>query len=249
MRLGILQCDSVNPDLRNEYGDYPDMVRALMTEVDPGIEFRVYDLPSGEFPQSTDECDAWITTGSKWSVYDPDDWIADAHELVRALHTDRRLMIGICFGHQLIARALGGSVEKSDRGWGVGVHTTRILEQRDWMQPTARHLSLLVSHQDQVMTLPENAVLLAGHDFCPYDMFQIGEHILTFQGHPEFRPDYARALLNLRREQVGETTWREAIASLDSRIDRTVAATWIRQFLAQAARSDLGSFTTVRDKG
>ena len=234
MRLGILQCDSVRPELQPEFGDYPDMFQRLLTTAEVQPEFRVYDLTAGEFPETPDECDAWLFTGSKWSVYDPDEWIVRAHEFARELHASRQPTIGICFGHQLISRALGGRVEKAPIGWGVGVHTARILRHEPWMQPDCDKLSLLVSHQDQVIEPPAGAELLAGHEFCPYDMFRIGEHILTFQGHPEFRPGYSQATMDMRRDTLGEDVYRAGVASLDNSIDPDVAAAWIHSFIARA---------------
>lgn len=234
MRIGILQCDSVREDLQPDFGDYPDMFQCLLRRQDPGLEFRVHDLTRGESPESLDACDAWLFTGSKWSVYDDEDWIGHAHELAQRLHATQRPTIGICFGHQLIARALGGRVEKAPAGWGVGVHTARVLARREWMQPERRSLSLVVSHQDQVMALPPGADLLAGHEFCPHDILQIGEHTLTFQGHPEFPKAYSRATMEQRRGLVGEDAYREGIASLAAPIEEDVAATWILRFLERA---------------
>lgn len=234
MHLGILQCDSVRTELQPAFGDYPDMFRTLLTTETLAPAFRVYDLTHDVFPASLDQCDAWLFTGSKWSVYDAEPWIARAHELVRTLHEERRPTVGICFGHQLVARALGGRVEKAAAGWGVGVHTIRIREQRPWMEPARRTLSLLVSHQDQVLELPPGAELLAEHAFCPYDMFQIGDHILTFQGHPEFTRDYSRATMEHRRAIIGDTTFAEGTASLAAGIEPGVAAAWIHGFLERA---------------
>lgn len=234
MRLGILQCDTVHEDLQGDFGDYPGMFLRLLDGPDQGIDFRIYNLTRGEFPADVRECDAWLITGSKWSVYDPEDWIQRGHQLVRELHDARRPTVGICFGHQMIARALGGRVDKAAVGWGVGVHTARIIRHRPWMQPSRETLPLLVSHQDQVTELPPGAVRLAGHDFCPYDMFDIGDHIITFQGHPEFIPDYSRATMERRREIIGEDTYRRGIASLEQSIEDAVAARWILRFLGQA---------------
>lgn len=234
MRIGILQCDSVREDLQPAFGDYPDMFKYLLRRAEPGLEFRVHDLTRDESPESLDECDAWLFTGSKWSVYDDDDWIARAHELAQRLHAAQRPTIGICFGHQLIASALGGRVEKAPAGWGVGVHTTRLLAQREWMQPERGKLSLVVSHQDQVMKLPPGAELLAGHEFCPHDILQIDEHTLTFQGHPEFPKEYSRATMEQRRALIGEEAYREGMASLSAAIEEDVAAAWILRFLERA---------------
>ena len=237
MRLGILQCDSVLEDLQPEFGDYPGMFQRLLTTGDHQPEFRTYDMPRGVFPERLDDCDAWLFTGSKASVYDPDEWIARARDVVRELHRERRPTIGICFGHQLIADTLGGRTEKSANGWGVGVHTTRLLAQRPWMVPQRETLSLPVSHQDQVVALPPGAECLAGHDFCPIDMFQLGDHILTFQGHPEFPKSYSQATMDKRRDVIGESTWQSGTASLTQTVHPEVAASWIHHFLDNALRA------------
>lgn len=237
MRLGILQTDSVRPELRKTFGDYPDMFERRFRALAPDLEFRTWNLPADEFPDSIDDADAWLITGSKWSVYDSEEWIARAHEFVRELHAARRPILGICFGHQLVARALGGEVEPAG-AWGVGVHTARIHEQPSWMQPALPTISMLVSHQDQVTKAPAEARILAGHSFCPNDMMQIDDHILTFQAHPEFEPGYSRALIELRREQIGEETYREGLASLNSPIQGDIATAWMLRFLGREPVND-----------
>lgn len=237
MHLGILQCGAVPEALRGEFGDYPEMFRRLLSRVDPSLTFAAFDLTAGRFPDALHECDGWLLTGSKWSVYDDADWIHRAHALARQLDAERRPTVGVCFGHQLLAQALGGEVRKSQRGWGAGVHTAEILDARpSGMEAPRRTLSLLVSHQDQVATLPPGAELIAGHAFCPYDMFRIGSHILTVQGHPEFSRDYVQALMATRREQIGEETFQRAMASLDTPTDELIVARWIVAFLENAAR-------------
>lgn len=246
MRLGILQCDSVRPHLQPEFGDYPQMFERLLTIAPGQPEYRVYDLTRDEFPASVDECDAWLITGSKRSVYEGDAWIERAHEFVRELHTARRPLIGICFGHQMVARALGGRVDAAAAGWGTGRHVSYVMRPKPWMDPPREQLALLVSHQDQVKEPPPGAEILAGHDFCPYDMFQVGDHILTFQGHPEFEPGYSRALIELRREQIGPEHAEPALASLTQPLDSPVAAQWIWRFIDQAAAAGADSADTMR---
>lgn len=229
MRLGILQCDSVRPEWQKEFGDYPDMFQRLLGPIDAGLRFRVYDLTRGRFPATPEACDAWLFTGSKWSVNDDDAWIRRAEEMVVELDRRRRPTIGVCFGHQLIARALGGRVEQASN-WGVGVHATQVLRQQPWMEPPAHELSLIVSHQDQVVALPPGATHLASHPFCPYAMYQIGEHILSLQGHPEFSKGYSRALMDSRRKNIGEYTYQQGMASLASTTDAAIVAAWIAGF-------------------
>ncbi|MDZ7829628.1 MAG: GMP synthase [Halofilum sp. (in: g-proteobacteria)] len=246
MRIGILQCDSVRPELQPRFGDYPDMFMSLLTTERVQPEFRVYDLTRDRFPASLDECDAWLVTGSKWCVNDGEPWIERAHELVMELHRQKRPLIGICFGHQMVARALGGRVERAAVGWGAGLHTANIHEQRPWMQPARETLSLLVSHQDQVTEAPAELQRLAGHDFCPYDMFQLGDHILTLQGHPEFEVEYSRTLIELRRDQIGAEQAQAALDSLARAPDRAVAAEWIHRFIEHAMAATPGPADTMR---
>lgn len=110
----------------------------------------------------------------------------------------------------------------------------RLLAQRPWMDPPRQRLSLLVSHQDQVTRLPEEAELLASHDFCPHDMYQVGEHMLGLQPHPEFSKGYSRATMERWRPLIGEKGFREGVASLANKVEPHVAAAWIRRFLGRA---------------
>lgn len=234
MKLGILQCDAVAAELQPEFGDYPDMFRRLLSAADADLTFTTYNLTRDELPATPADCDAWLFSGSKCGANDETGWIHRAADFVRQLHAQRRPTIGICFGHQLIARTLGGRVERA-AGWGVGVHTTRMLQQQPWMQPARDELALLVSHQDQVVELPPGAVQLATHPFCANDMYQLDQHILAFQGHPEFPKGYARTIMERRRERIGESTFQQGMASLKQATDGAVAARWISGFLRRAA--------------
>jgi GMP synthase-like glutamine amidotransferase len=231
MKIGILKTDSVRAELVDEFGEYPDMFQQLLRAADPELEFVVYDVESGEFPQDLDVADGWLITGSKSSVYEDKPWIHQLEQLVQRLHRERRKLVGICFGHQLVARALGGVAEKSSKGWGVGVHTATFSTRPDWFDDAAAEFRLLVSHQDQVTQLPPGAQVLAGSEFCENAVCQIGEHILTFQGHPEFVAEYSNNLLNIRREVIGEDNYRAGMASLSQPLDRSRVACWILNFL------------------
>ena len=233
-RLGLLLCDHVMPDLQPQFGDYPEMFQNLFGEVVPDLHYKVYDLTAMEFPASLQECDAWLFTGSKWSVYEDEPWIHRARELALRLHQEEKPLIGICFGHQLIAEALGGKVAKSESGWGVGVHKAQILQEQTWMMPGLEELKLLVSHQDQVVKLPAGAQRLAGHEFCPNDILQIGNTTLTFQGHPEFTSGYSKALMEKRQQILGEKVFSTGMQSLQSEPDKLEAAEWILTFLISA---------------
>ena len=195
MKLGILKTDAVRPEWVGEFGEYPDMFAALLAAEDPDMSFSVYDVEEGEYPADIDEVDAYLITGSKSSVYEDKPWIHALIDFVRELHARRKKIVGICFGHQLVAQALGGKTEKSPKGWGVGLQKYAFSRSPDWHDQGEAGFHILASHQDQV-ELAEGAEVLAGSDFCENAVCQLGDYILTFQGHPEFVPAYSREIMN-----------------------------------------------------
>lgn len=237
MKIGILKADSVLEQFQPDHGDYPDMfVRRLGDNALGEISFATYDVEHGQYPQDLDECDAYVITGSKKSVYDPEQWIFDLQDYVILLHQAKKPLAGICFGHQLVAQALGGKTEPANVGWGVGVQSYSMSKRKPYMQPALDDIKVLASHKDQVTLLPEGAELLASSDFCPHSMFQVADHIFCMQAHPEFRPGYSQDLIHMRRELIGEETFQSGVASLAQAIDSDVVATWVLQFLGAAAK-------------
>ncbi|TXS93826.1 GMP synthase [Parahaliea maris] len=231
MKLGILKTDAVRPEWVPDFGEYPDMFVALLGRLDPEIEFRVWDVEEGEYPADIDEVDAYLITGSKSSVYDDKPWIGVLMDFVRELDRRGKKIVGICFGHQLVAQALGGRVEKSPKGWGVGLHTHTFTSQPDWHDKTEPGFDILVSHQDQVVENASGATVLAGSEFCENAVCQVGDHILTFQGHPEFVPGYSREIMEYRREQIGEPVYNSGVASLARDPESERIGRWILNFL------------------
>jgi len=227
--LGILKADSVNPDLQVTHGDYTDMFQSIFRVADPTLTFNIYDVLASQYPDNIDECDGYLITGSRHSVYEPLPWIQRLGEFVVELHSARKKLVGICFGHQLVAHVLGGRTAKSDRGWGVGRHVTRLYDAShpDWPSEFA----LLSSHQDQVQEPPPDAEIIAQSDFCPIAGMTLGQHILTLQGHPEFTKDYARDLLGVRREVLGESLYQAGLASLAEDVHQLEVARLILDFL------------------
>jgi len=227
--LGILKADSVNPDLQVTHGDYTDMFQSIFRVADPTLTFNIYDVLASQYPDNIDECDGYLITGSRHSVYEPLPWIQRLGEFVVELHSARKKLVGICFGHQLVAHVLGGRTAKSDRGWGVGRHVTRLYDAShpDWPSEFA----LLSSHQDQVQESPPDAEIIAQSDFCPIAGMTLGQHILTLQGHPEFTKDYARDLLGVRREVLGESLYQAGLASLAEDVHQLEVARLILDFL------------------
>lgn len=231
MIIGILQTDRVKPEFSTLFGEYPAMFQSLLRNINLHLEFRIYDVRDNIYPDDIHECDSYIITGSKASVYDTDPWISILQKFIVALDQQQKKLVAVCFGHQLVAQTFGGKTEKSDKGWGVGVHTCQIQKYRCWMKPPMHHYNLIVSHQDQVTQLPDKAELLAGSQFCPVAMFQRGNNILAIQGHPEFSKNYAEALMQHRRHSLGEAEFEQGICSLQSSTDDIGIAQWILTFM------------------
>ena len=236
MRIGLLQCDHVSDELFDSHGDYQDMFSDLLHVQDEDIEVAIYDLTADHFPVDLHACDGYIITGSQFSVYDDIPWIPKAKELVANLYEAKVPTIGICFGHQLIAESLGGKVKKAeDKGWGVGIHHWDVKSPKDWMGNTPpTNFTMCFSHQDQVVEMPEDSNLIAASDFCPIAAFQIGESVLTFQGHPEFSKEYTQALIEKRFDIIGKDVSTAGIESLKQDVDADTVCSWMVGFIKKS---------------
>lgn len=232
MKLGILLCDEVIEPLPKTHGQYPEMITNLFHPIDSSIEFCVFRVIQGEFPKDIDEVDAYITSGSRHGVSDQLPWIQLFEEFIRHLNAAQKKMVGICFGHQMIAKALGGKVIKSSKGWGIGMSQNTIYQRKEWMSPFIKNFNILVSHQDQIVELPKNAEILAGSEFCPNYLMQVGNHFLSLQGHPEFTKSYSNDLLRLRRNLFSNFEFDYAMKSLALKENDEVIARWILRFLS-----------------
>lgn len=231
MRLGLLVCDHVRPEFLPVAGDYEEMFKELFAGND--VELTPFDLTTFDYPQRLDEFDGFISTGSRASVYEEEPWIQGFAELVRRLHDEGRRFVGICFGQQMMAQALGGKVARSEIGWGVGIKEVDVLVREPWMEPSVVSFRVLNSHRDQVVQLPDDARILGESDHCSVSMMAIGSHFLGIQGHPEFVPEFSAALMRARRgvlipEEVADA----GLASLTQAPDRQLLAAWITRFIA-----------------
>lgn len=240
MNIGIL---NVQGDIRSRLGlDYDvanqfEYFFGLMSS--PQLLWH-YDVKRGEFPDSLDECDAFVISGSPAGVYDEDPWIPKLAEFIKNCDKGKKKLFGICFGHQLIAHVLGGNAEKASKGWEIGLATVSVVHKNirahaPWMEGAPATLKLYMSHQDQVTKLPTNGLLLAKNDFCPIQAYTIGSHIFCVQGHPEFEHNYISAQINKIRGKLGDAVYKKALASLEGGTpNNKVVAGWTERFLMRA---------------
>ena len=233
MKIGLLLCDHVAVRFQHIAGDYPEMFSAWLGRCAPQLHLEFFDVCSGEFPASLDACEAYMTTGSKHSVYEDVAWIHALKNFVRQLHKAKKPFIGICFGHQMLAEALGGKVAKSAQGWGVGVHRTEIVQPELWLQPQPSGCHLHYMHQDQVQRLPDNAVIIGRSKHCPIAMLRVDKSMLGIQAHPEFTNAYSEALLLDRMERIGAERVAAARKSLTQKTDEDLITKWITEFIEQ----------------
>lgn len=228
MRVAVLETGRPTDPLVEQFGRYPDMFRRLLGRELVG---RSYDVALGELPGRATDHAAYIVSGSPAGVYDDLPWIGPLKDFLRQAKGKAKL-VGVCFGHQVMAEAFGGRVEKSDNGWGVGLQRYRIYERPPWMDD-ADAIAVPASHQDQVVVQPAGTQLLAGSDFCKIGMLAYQDQpAISLQFHPEFEPRFAAALIEERRERLQDPD--SAIASLDAPNDRQRVGRWIRRFLETA---------------
>ena len=223
MKVAILETGRPPGTLAEQFGTYPDMFARLLGA---GFEIEIFDVQAGALPEANMHA-AYLITGSPAGVYDPLPWIDPLQRFIRSAGDSK--MIGICFGHQVMAEALGGHVEKSDKGWGAGLHRYAIVRSEPWIDSAAT-IAAPASHQDQVVVQPPNTDVVAASDFTPLAALAWTDRpAISFQFHPEFSPAFAKALIAQRFDTVSDPD--AAIASLDAPNDNARVGQWIRNFL------------------
>ncbi len=245
MRVGILETGEVAEDLRAVHGDYPAMFARLLRSVDPSLELATVSVVRGEMPEAPGQFDGWIVTGSRHGVYDDLPWIDPLKDFLRACLAEGVPVVGICFGHQILAEATGGRAAKSDLGWGVGVLDYEVCRRPSWLSDLPDRFAVRAIHQDQVTALPDEATVLAASAFCPYAALAYGDperpRAISLQPHPEFDAAFLDDLLAARAGVVvPEQLAAEARASLVRPVDDTAWArlivAYLRNAIGEAAR-------------
>jgi GMP synthase (glutamine-hydrolysing) len=223
MRIGILQTGLAPDALIGTSGDYPDMFVRLLDG--HGFSFTTFRVIDGQFPAAVTECDGWLITGSRHGAYEDHPWIPPLEDFIRAAFAAHVPVVGICFGHQIIAQAMGGRVEKYAGGWSVGA------TEYDFGGET---LTLNAWHQDQVTVTPPGATVLASNDFCANAALLYDDRALTVQAHPEFQPAFIDGLMKTRgKGLVPDPLLAAATARLDTPLQTRTMAARIAAFFKQ----------------
>jgi GMP synthase-like glutamine amidotransferase len=215
VKVCILDNDNLDPAVAATYVSYGAMTERMFEAAGARWQFERFNTTRGEYPADFDAYDAVLLTGSRADSFSDEPWVRTLRARVDELLARRKKLLGICFGHQLIALCLGARVGRAPQGWGLG------RMRYDWVGPTPLKpqaadapVTLLASHQDQVATLPPGATLLARSEFCPVAAYQLEDRVLCVQPHPEFVPEYTAYLLEKRRASVGEQAYAAARADL-----------------------------------
>lgn len=215
MLIGILQTGLAPENLAQDQGDYPDMFARLLQG--HGFTFKTFRVVDGQFPASVTDCDGWLITGSRHGVYEDHAWIPPLEQFIRDAFAAHVPVVGICFGHQIVAQAMGGKVERFADGWAVGATDYDFDGEK---------LVLNAWHRDQVTQVPPGAKVIASNEFCANAALLYDDRALTVQAHPEFRPEFVDGLMKTRgKGVVPDALMARATARLDQPLDdKTMAA-------------------------
>ena len=239
LRIAVLLTNDDTSPFAAHFPNDGQKVVQLLQPLRPGWTFEVVPVKDGVLPASAQAFDGYVVTGSPASVNDDSlPWVGQLLGFIREVHAARQPLIGLCFGHQAVARALGGQVARNAAGWGLGTAATHWAQPRAWMHPPLATATLMAAHNEQVTRMPEGAECLGGSDFCPIGSMQIGQHIWTTQYHPEMPLVFMQALLGYLADKLDAETIARAHASLANAADVPLFGQWMVQFLEHARKTN-----------
>ena len=234
LHIGLLLCHT-SDSIVNNAGDLdsPAIFRQHFLAIDSNIRFTDFNVDKGDLPSSVNQCDVWLVNGSPAGAYQDIDWIHQLSDFIKQLDSAKKPTFGICFGHQLMAQALGGKVELSHKGWGLGISHNTVVANTTFMQPQATNIDVMVFHQDQVVQLPKGSQVLVTSDFCPNCMVQHNDHMLSIQGHPEFNTQMVEGILAGESYDDTPAIRAQGMANSAGEPDSKLLFQWIVNFYRQ----------------
>ena len=213
--INILLCDTFPGRLPDFIPNYESLFMDLFASIGIEASYKIYQTWQGELPLTINRDDIYLVPGSLDSAYDDKPWILSLVQWIRQAYNSGAKLMGVCFGHQVIARALGGEVKKYAGGFGAGVRASRVIDEQMKTYFPDGQMRLLYSHHDQVTVLPRGATLCATSDFCRNESYRIGNQVITFQGHPEFTVAYSRHLLLNHCDDIDLSVRLDALKSFE----------------------------------
>ena len=231
IRFGIIVCEETSPILRKlGIRSRARLYEEWIGQVANKANFKTYLAYNGRLPGKTDECDAYILTGSRYDISDNSDWMQPLFNFLRMTAKAQIPVIGLGFGNQAIAHALGGRAGPAP-GWSVGRQTWKIVREEGWLQISGKTMSLLAFSRNQVVKLPSRSIRIVSGSGCPNAAFRVANHSVGIHGHPEYTPKHIEMLLAAHADQIPEATAAAALESMkESRTDAKAVASWAAHF-------------------
>ncbi len=238
VRVDVLLMNTDRSAFAQRHPDDAQKVITALQAVRPHWAYRTWAARDGELPPDPLAADAWVLTGSVASVTQPEPWMERTADALRQRHAAGRALVGLCFGHQLIAQALGGAVGLNAGGFRLGVADTALAAQEAWMDPPLPHLSLFAAHEDQVQQPPPGARVLGGNAFCPVGAYAIGQHVLCTQYHPELTRPFMRDLLASFGHKFGAQVVARAATEIEQPVDAALFMHWVARFVERSLQAE-----------
>ena len=230
MHICILHIGFDNDSLNKRHKTSPERFINLLKPSLPEAKWTTIHCLEDNLPNDANGFDVYLITGGRYSVFEDLDWQHKLFDFIRLIYSNNIPLLGICYGHQAIAHALGGHVERFDNGWGAGVTSVNVIDQPAWLKPMAEKIYLLAMHQDQVTTIPTEATRFLDSHFCHNSGFYIDDRVLAIQQHPEFTSELCRDLIVRRKERIGKQ-YKPALQSLDIQHQGEYVGQWIANFI------------------